>query len=148
MTVTNKLYSNIIELIAKQDFDWATDANIKCALLHEDNNAGSPWDQADTVFGDVSAWQVTGTNYTAGGADMGAAGNSIDRSTITTQFKSTTDPEWASSTIDATHAVVYSDGATKHLICMVDFGGEESSVDGTFKIEWAGGIVFTVAVGT
>jgi len=140
------LYSNIMELIATQAFDWATDANIKLALLHQDNDTGDPWDQTDTVWGDVSGFQVTGTNYTAGGMAMATAGNSISRSGRVVRFVSTTDPKWENSTIDATHAVLYSDGATKHLISMIDFEGEESSVDGDFEISWTDTFVFTITV--
>lgn len=135
------LYSNIMKVIADQGFDWVTNADIKCALLHT-----ATWNQANTLWEDVSAAEVTGTNYVAGGQNLPAANNSTDLVGRVTQFKSTHNPKWEASTIDATHAVLYIDGATKYLISMIDFEGEQSSVDGDFEISWTDAIVFTTTV--
>ena len=149
MTVKNTLFSSAIEEIAKQNINWATDANIKCALLHVDNNEGDPWDQTRTLWADVSDWEVTevaSTGYTAGGQSMPAESNSIFLNGRVTEFKSTHNPIWTDSTIDATHAVVYVDGETKYLLAMVDFGGEESSSSGAFEVTWTGEVVFQITV--
>lgn len=135
------LYSNIMKVIADQGFNWASNETIKCALLHT-----ATWNQAHTLWSDVSGDEVTGEEYTAGGQVLLTAANSVALSTRVTQFKSTHNPKWEASTIDATHAVLYVDGATKHLISMIDFEGEESSVDGDFEISWTDGIVFTTTV--
>jgi len=135
------LYSNIMKVIADQGFDWTTDVNIKCALLHT-----ATWNQANTLWADVSAAEVTGTNYVAGGQSLPAANNTTDLVGRVTQFKSTHNPKWEASTIDATHAVLYIDGTTKYLISMIDFEGEQSSVDGDFEISWTDAIVFTTTV--
>ena len=140
------LYSNIMKVIADQGFNWASNETIKCALLHQDNDTGDPWDQADTVWGDVSGFDVTGAEYSAGGQLLPTESNSTALVGRVTQFKSTHNPKWEASTIDATHAVLYIDGATKYLISMIDFEGEQSSVDGDFEISWTDAIVFTTTV--
>jgi hypothetical protein len=88
---------------------------------------------------DVTSWEVTGTNYTAAGAEI----------TTLTVTADTTDDEgvwdgadvtWASSTISAEGAIIYlSSGAstTDKLIAYIDFGSAKSSSNGDFTIQWS-----------
>ncbi len=146
------MYSNIMQEIAEQGFNWASNAEIKCALLHSDNDTGDPWDQTNTIWGDISGFEVTEaatTGYTAGGQNLPAANNTITRTGRVTELKSTHDPKWENSTIDATHAVLYVDAAEagdKLLISQIDFEATESSVDGDFEIAWTDAIVATITV--
>ena len=135
------LYSNIMKVIADQGFDWTSNTTIKCALLHT-----ATWNQTHTLWSDVSASEVTGTAYVAGGQVLLTAANSTALVGRVTQFKSTHNPLWEVSTIAATHAVLYIDGTTKYLISMIDFEGEQSSVAGDFQISWTDAIVFTTTV--
>lgn len=149
MAVTHKIYSNIIERIADQAFNWGTETTIKVALL-----SSPAWNQENTTWASVEASEVSGTNYTAGGFTLTAGNRSIDRSTNVISFKSTDDPLWSNSTINATHAAVYVVGADATsftdywLISLIDFDATESSVSGDFKIEWTSDTVFTITVAT
>ena len=91
------------------------------------------------VIGDVSANQITGTGYTAGGATL--ASMAVTQGT-TTKWDAT-DTEWTTATFTAYHAVIYDDTVgTDDLIGSIDFGAAKSVSAGTFKIQWhADGIV-------
>lgn len=91
--------------------------------------------------------EVTGTNYTAGGATL--AGVAIAYNTGTNVFNlDANDVVWANSTITARRAVVYRDSgtaATSPLIMWVDFGQDIVSTNSNFSITWdVGGLINVV----
>lgn len=109
---------------------------IKLALL---TSSYTPDQDAHDFFDDCSANEVgaSGT-YSAGGATL----------TVTTSQDNTdnegvfdaTDVSFTSATITARYAVIYkSTGAsnTSPLICLIDFGSNQSSTAGTFTITFA-----------
>lgn len=86
---------------------------------------------------DVTANEVTGTGYTAGGATL--ANKSL--ATVSTSNKKwdADDVSWTTSTITAYGAVLYKDvgtAATDPLIGFIDFGGAITSTAGTFLLPW------------
>ncbi len=92
----------------------------------------------NTVWGDISANEIAGTGYTAGGATL--AGKAVTEA-ATTKFDGT-DIAWTTATFSAYHAVVYDTTATSNLICSFDFGGIKTVTAGTFTIQWhANGII-------
>jgi hypothetical protein len=94
------------------------------------------------VIGDVSANEITGTAYVAGGAEL--TGKSVTQA-ATTKWDGT-DVTWAASTITAYHAIIYNDLAgSDELICSIDFGGAKSSSEGDFKIAWHADGIITLA---
>jgi hypothetical protein len=56
-----------------------------------------------------------------------------------------TDIEWTSATFTAAHAVIWDSTAGNDLICSIDFGGNQSVVAGTFKIQWHANGIITLA---
>lgn len=142
MAVTAFLYSKVSAGAFNKEIDLDTDT-VKVALL----TGHTPDQDTHDFFNDVSGNQITGTGYTAGGATLGTK-------TVSTSGKVFTfdaaDTSWTTSTLSATHAVVYVDtgsAATSRLIALINFGGTVSSTAGTFTIQWnASGIAtFTVA---
>ena len=119
-----------------------TDINV--ALLAA---AHTPNQNTHDNFEDVSGNQVSGTGYTAGGAE-------ITTKSLSTTGRVTTfdgdDVEWTSSTITAQYAVIYDATpalpADQKLIALIDFGEELSSSDGTFKITWHTDGIFAITV--
>lgn len=97
---------------------------------------------------DVSGSEISGTGYTAGGAQITTItvvqDNTNDRANMTGD-----DVEWPTSTISATHAVIYkltgSGAASDNLLGYIAFGETKTSTSGLFKIAWAGGIVLTLS---
>lgn len=91
--------------------------------------------------------EVVGAGYAGDGAALTT--KAVTYASRVTKFDAD-DVEWTESTITARYAIVYDDApvadADKCLICWIDFGEDKSSVDGTFKITFAGGGIFTTTV--
>jgi hypothetical protein len=95
---------------------------------------------------DVTAQEVTGTGYTAGGNVITATELTIATGTLT--FDSA-DTSWASSTIANAMAAVgyYGRGGADtadELIWLSDFVNAASSSNGAFTIQWSASGIFTV----
>ena len=159
MAVTNKMYGNAVKNLFNNTINVGATDVIKVALFsaytfNEDHetwahviasgSAGptigngteatcTAYTPAYTAYGENLAWTVATRLAYSGG--------------ITT-FDAD-DVEWADSTIDAAYAIVYKNDTTdadRLLICCIDFGATESSVDGTFKIEWHADGIFKADV--
>jgi hypothetical protein len=93
---------------------------------------------------DVSANEVSGTGYTAGGATLANKAVTQDNTDNEGVFDAD-DVAWSTSTITARYAVVYKDtgvAATSPIICIQDFTTDKVSDAGTFTIAWnAEGII-------
>ena len=90
----------------------------------------------------VTAFEVSGTGYTAGGMDLGTITPTLDTTNNRVTFDAT-DPVWSASTITAAGAVVYKKrgGAdtADELVCFLDFGGDVSSTAAAFTVALATG---------
>lgn len=93
--------------------------------------------------------EVSGTNYTATGTTLTTPSQSYTGGTNVWAFDAD-DALWSTSTITARIAVVYDStpgtDATRPLFSYVDFGADQSSSGGDFKIVWAAGGLFKVTV--
>jgi hypothetical protein len=82
--------------------------------------------------------EVTGTNYTAGGAAITIV--TAPTSTSTTAWLDFTDTTWATSTITARGALIYNDTSSGDLsVGALDFGSDKTSTAGNFTIVWPAG---------
>jgi len=125
--------------------DWLTNT-IKVALVAD---TYTPNIDTDEFWGDVSANEASGSNYTAGGATLGtktvtydAANNRVDLDAA--------DVVWANATVTARYAVIYNDSpgaGSKNLLGYVNFGQNETATAGNFTITWATGVILRLAVG-
>lgn len=113
----------------KGDIDIDTHS-LKCALLANTYTFNPDHDG----WADVSAHEITGAGYTAGGQVLtGVVATSED--SLNLSKLDYNDPVWTSSSITARYSVVYSDThAGKCLIECRDFGADRTSTDGTFTI--------------
>ena len=128
------VYDGFMYDLAAKAVDMDTDT-FKVALL--DNN--HTFTAADDTWANVSANEVSGTGYTAGGG-------TIDNPAITeaVTFKWDADDEtWTiTGSMSAYHAVIYDTTNSDSLVCSIDFGGIKTVTDGDFKIQWnASGII-------
>lgn len=144
MAVTNKMYGPAVTNMFNGNFDLS-DAytTIKVGLL-----ASYTYSEDHETWTAVKAAgaEASGVGYTAGGATLTHTGAEVTyASGVTTFGANADDTQWTSSTIDAAFAVVY-DADTGLVLCVIDFGGTESSVDGTFKIEWHENGIFRATV--
>lgn len=142
----SKLYGNFLAKALNKEVDWDSDT-IKVALL---TSSYTPNQDTHDYFDDVSAYEVSGTGYSAGGQTLGSKTVTYDSANNVIVLDAA-DVTWSSSTITARYAVVYDDSgataASKALIGYVDFSSDQSSTNGNFTITWdATGIVrITVA---
>lgn len=79
--------------------------------------------------------EVVGTAYTSGGFAWTAAQNITPAVTGTTAFWSwSANPSWSASTITARGALIYNSSALNKSVCVLDFGADKSSTNGTFTV--------------
>jgi hypothetical protein len=133
MAVTAHVYPQIQQKMASKAVNLGTDS-LKVMLVN-----GGSYDNTDVTIADVKAnagfVEASGTAYVAGGAALASV-------TVTTSGNVTTltcaNPAWAASTITATGAVFYDAAggtdATNFPIVYWDFGGAQSSSNGSFTL--------------
>lgn len=147
MAVTSFLYGNVFLKAFNKEINWSGDS-IKVLLL---SSAYVPNQDTHTYKSDlnVSANEVTGTGYTAGGTAL--VSKTISYNPTTNQMTLTAaNTQWPNSTISARYAVVYDDtpslDSQKPLLGYIDFGVTEQSSAGTFEIVWNAAGIFQVTV--
>ena len=80
----------------------------------------------------ATANEATGTNYTAGGETITGAAVTLDGSTAIFDCDNVS---WANATITAQAAVIYNNSFSNAAIAVLDFGGNKTSMNGTFEIQ-------------
>lgn len=132
------IYGSCVRDFLTGAIDFDTDT-FKAMLVNSTYDAIADETKRDshTKRSDVTANEVTGTNYTAGGASctvsVAAYDGTNNRVDVTLGSVS-----WASSTITASGLVVYKSrgGAdtADELVAYIDFGAEITSTNGTFSV--------------
>lgn len=124
----------------KGSIDLSTDT-IKVMLL---TSSYTPNIDTHLFIDDVSANQITGTGYTAGGATIANPTVTQDNTDNEGVFDGD-DVTWSDSTLTARYAVIYKDTgtpSTSPVIAYIDFGSDKSSAGGEFTVSWdAEGII-------
>lgn len=109
------------------------------------SNAATPDFNLHDFRNDVTANEVTGTNWAAGGVALTGTELTISGGTLTYDA---TDVSVATTTIDnARGYVLYTNvglDTTDQLLFLINFGGDVSTVAGTFSIVWAGTGIWTL----
>jgi len=115
--------------------DFESDT-FKAVLL---SSSYTPNQQTDETWADCSAYEVSGTGYTAGGLEL--ANKTVTDSSLVITLDCD-DFEWASSTITAkTCVIVHQAGASlasgDYLLCYISADANQSSSGTTFSIPLA-----------
>lgn len=139
MAVTAKWFGQAIvgqfSATAARRIAWAGDT-VKVALV---KGSYAPNQDTHDFWNDVSANEVAGTNYTAGGKSITEKAVSYDEASNTTRLKGG-NVEWKEVTVkEVRYAVIYKDtgvAGESPLLGYVDFGEEQAITGGTFKVEW------------
>ncbi len=141
MAITPRASGKFLQtVLTGGSFNYTSDT-IKVALL---SSAGlTAWNQDTHIYvqdliNAQANWEVTGTNYTAGGQALGTKTVNYDTTSNYIQFRAAT-TTWSSSSITAFGAIVYKstgDYATSLIVGIVDFGGSITSNNGDFSIYW------------
>lgn len=124
------VYDNYRKAALNDTVNLSTDT-IKVILVN-----GYAFSASHTYYSDVSASEVAGTGYTAGGQTLSGLAWTVNAAAHTCVV-SCANPSWPSSTITATGAIVYKStgtASTSPLISYIDFGGTVTSTAGTFAI--------------
>jgi predicted exporter len=121
--MTSQWYSTFIKALWDQDLDPTDD--LKIMLVD-----GYTFDPEHT-YAQIEADETSGAGYTAGGQVF--TFSSVTASPTGTAFAQP-QVEWTAATLDATGAVVYSDGATKRPMYYLSFGTQRSVLGGIFRI--------------
>lgn len=99
------------------------------------------------VWTDISAQDVVGAGYTAGGQLLAGKTAPYDSAADRTDLRAS-DTTWGpGATFDASFAAVYDDSGTKPLWSLVDFEGVKSVSSGVLTIDWATvGVLYLIPV--
>lgn len=143
--MASKVYGSLVVKAFNKEIDFDSD-NIKVALV---SSAYTPNQDVNDYWDDVSANEVAGPGYTAGGQNLASKTVTYDAATNTTKFDAA-DVTWATATVTARYAIVYDDtpatSATKPLIAYFDFTTDRASSNGDFIVRWGVDGIFTGAV--
>ena len=141
--MAHAIFNEFLLDLAAQDLNLVSDT-IKVALLPSSYTADK---DEHRFWEDISAQEVTGEGYTAGGAVL--TGGALTKQDVNNNVKFTGDDvSWIASTITARYAVLYKstgDASTSTLIAAIDFGADKSSVNGTFTVQWNADGIFTLS---
>ena len=140
MAVTHKLYGPAMKNIIDGEMQVSSTGTFKVALMSSEFN----FNQDNEDLSSVIENEIDDADYSTGGEELGITGSSYSNKVTTIKCAAETEFSTA-GTISANYAVVY--GSTNNkLVSCVDFGGEEASVDGEYKITWTDSKLFTVTV--
>ena len=118
----------------KGSISFLTDT-IKCALC---TSALTPNIDTQKFWSDVSANEVVGTGYTAGGTAL--ANKAVTQDNVDDEgVIDADDVTWVNSTITARYAVIYKDtgtATTSLILCIIDFGANKTSTGGDFLVQF------------
>ena len=116
--------------------DFASGGNtFKLALYTA--GSGAPYAVSDTVYTSGKANQVgtSGTGYSTGGNTLTSQAVASSTAVASVDFA---DTEWTSATFTAAYGVIYNsstvDSTADRLVVVLDFGGDKTCTNGTFKI--------------
>lgn len=87
--------------------------------------------------------EVVGAGYTGGGNTLSGAAISLDGSTAIVDFSDTT---WSSATITARGALIYNSSQSNKAIAVIDFGGDKTSTNGDFTVQFPAAAAATAII--
>ena len=131
MAVVHKVYPHGMKNILNGNINLVT-GTLKVALLN-----ATTYNAANETWANVSAGEISGADYTAGGEILAmiAGGITVSGENVTVKSGNAETVFTSTGSISATQAVIYESGGGR-LISHIDFGGTEESVDGEWKITW------------
>lgn len=141
------LFEEFAEYLGDVNFDFNNGQDaIKLALF---NSTSAP-SVADTTpaYGDYSANEVSGSNYTAGGATLASQSWAEASGTATFAANDVTWSQHASGPSNIWWGVLYDDtlaSPAKPAVLIVDMGGAISLQDGDITVAWNSSGIFTIA---
>jgi len=132
MAITTAMCTSFKQELLGGTHDLDTDT-LKLALI-KDTPTGT-YGAATTNYSDVTgnSDEATGTNYTAGGQELGGASITTDGTTAIVDFA---DEVFADVTVAADGCIIYNSSQSNKAIAVIDFGGTVSATAGDLTIEF------------
>lgn len=127
MAISQAMCSSFKQQILLGEHDMDTDV-IKIALYTSSATLG-----ASTTVYTTSDEVANGNGYTTGGNTLTGATVNLSGTTAFVDFSDTT---WAASTITARGALIYNSSKSNKAIAVLDFGGDKTSTNGNFTIQF------------
>ena len=93
----------------------------------------NPYNTSSTVYSATSEVSASGTNYTTTGNTL--TGNAVVATTAVASCDFA-DSTWSSATFTAAYGAIYNDDQGDKLCVVLDFGGDKTCTNGTFKITY------------
>ena len=93
----------------------------------------NPYNTSSTVYNATSEVSASGTNYTTTGNTL--AGNAVAYGTAVASCDFT-DSTWSSATFTAAYGAIYNDSQSDKLCVVLDFSGNKTATNGTFKVSF------------
>ena len=112
-------------LVATHNFTASSGDTFKLALYTSSATLGA------TTTAYVTTGQVSGTNYTAGGANLTSVTPTTSGTTAVCDFADLT---FGTATITSRGALVYNSSKSNKAVAAIDFGGDKTSTAGDFTI--------------
>lgn len=138
--MADALYNHAKGEFLKGNIDLENDT-IKLALV----DGYTPNIDTHQNWDDVSSSEVSATGYTAGGAALASGSVTVDTANDRAEFDATDEVWTITGTLTADGAILYKDSgtaSTSPVIRYFDFGGDETTEDGDFTVQFnAEGVV-------
>lgn len=114
-------------LVGTHNFTTSTGDTFKLALYTSSATLGA----STTAYSTTN--EVSGTGYTAGGAALTNVTPTTSGTTALTDFADLT---FSSATITANGALIYNDDQSDKAVIVLAFGGDKTSTNGDFTIQF------------
>lgn len=138
-TGTFKWYMRGLVEFTQGKQNWSAGNDYKVALF---SASLTPNQDATHGYADVSAYEVSGDGYTAGGKSLASLAATLVAASNIVKLTAS-DVAWGSSSIaGARNAIIYeNDAINKRLIAYATFDADVSSVAGTFTLDFPDNVV-------
>ena len=128
MAISSTLTTSFKKELLTATHNFATNGNaFKLALFTSSATMGA------TTTAYSTSQEVSGTNYTAGGAALTKV---APTSSGTTAFTDFADRSFTTATITARGALIYNDTNGNKAVAVLDFGSNKTSTSGTFTVQF------------
>jgi hypothetical protein len=99
---------------------------------------------AHTQLSDISAHEISGTGYTAGGATLTSVTWSQAAGVLTFDADN---PQWTGASFTARYMAIYDDtAANNELVCLFDFGSNQTVTASTFTFTFNASGIITITI--